>query len=118
MARFLRARANELDQPWLGRSAPGGPAGSGVRWNGADLLIGRTLWRGIDEATRVSFEFAGDLTRIRADPDGDYKVRFVGDGAARIGCIRAWRIGQWGEGWRPGHVKGRAIIFEIEATRG
>jgi hypothetical protein len=72
MARFLCAIAEELERPRTGGPAPGGLPGAGLHWNGVDLVIGRTLWRGIGEARRVSFEFAGSVTHIRPDPDGDH----------------------------------------------
>ncbi len=116
MARFLRELADELERPGKGCS-PGGPAGEGVRWNGTDLLIGRALWRALDSPPRISFEFAGATTRIIADEDGEYGVRHHGRAVPRVRCIRAARFGAWAEGWRPGEVRGRAIVFEADATR-
>jgi hypothetical protein len=105
---------------WSPRPNPrgrGGPQGEGVRWNGQDLLIGRALWDAVGQPQRVSFEFAGDVTRILPDDEGAYRVRAGGRTVPHIGCVRAARFGEWAEGWRPGMVQGRAIVFAADATR-
>ena len=117
MARFLRELADELERPRPSPGGPLGPRGEGLRWNGRDLLIGRALWDAIGQPRHVSFEFAGELTRIIPDDAGEYRVRRSGHGVPRIGCIRAARFGEWAEGWRPGDVQGRAIVFRADATR-
>ena len=52
MATFLRSLADELEERHIPRGH-GGPAGDGIRWNGADLLIGYALWQAIGRSARV-----------------------------------------------------------------
>lgn len=115
MARFLRELADELDEPQI-KPGPGGPPGTGIRWNGADLLIGQALWRELGSPRRVQLEFAGPITRIRATPNGDFYIRTFGRLEPRIACRRIYDQALWAEGWRSGRVEGGAIVFDIEAT--
>ena len=116
MAAFLRSLADELEERHIPRGH-GGPAGEGIRWNGADRRIGYALWQAIGEAPRVSFEFVGSTTRIIPDADGAYRIRWARRRCARISCARLCHQAQWAEGWRPGRIERGAIVVDIEATR-
>jgi len=115
MATFLRALADELEELHIGHG-PGGPAGVGIRWNGADLLVGQALWRAIETPTRVSFLFEAGRTGIIPDQDGEHRIRVHDRGVPRIACVRAARQGGWDVGWRPGDIQGRIIWFASTTT--